>query len=128
VATLIDYAELVDTVRELIDGTGREVTFKKLGSAVADSTQPWKPSGSTTEQDAYATFVPLSSLNELGLLIEDEELFRKASEACLVAPNASVDLTLFTMIEDDGVDWRIEWVKVLKPGDTVLLMAFGVAR
>jgi hypothetical protein len=128
VTALVDYAELVTTVRELIDGTGRSVTFNRLGTTVADANKPWKPSGAAVTQAVYATFVPLSSLQELGLEFEDSELFRSASQACLVAPHASVDLSTYNTITDNGVEWRIEWVKVLKPGDTVLLLAFGVKR
>ena len=125
---LIDYAELVATVRELIAGTGRLVQFKKISAAVADATKPWKPSGAPVTQNAYATFVPVSSAQDLGLMIEDSELFRRASQVCLVAPDASVTLDTYNTLTDAGVDWRVEWVRVLKPGDTVLLLAFGVKQ
>lgn len=125
---LIDYAELVETVRELIEGTGRSVTFNKLSETVADSNLPWKPSGAPATAAAFATFVPLSSAQELGLLIEDGELLRRTAEVCLVAPHASVDLATYQTIIDGGVTHRIEWVRVLKPGDTVLLLAFGVKQ
>jgi hypothetical protein len=125
---LIDYAELVATVRELIAGTGRLVTFNKLSATVADATKPWKPSGTPLSANAYATFVPLSSAQDLGLMIEDSELFRRASQVCLVAPDANVLLDTYNTITDAGVDWRVEWVRVLKPGDTVLLLAFGVKQ
>jgi hypothetical protein len=125
---LIDYAELVGIVRELIAGTGRVVTFGKLSETTADVAKPWKPSGAATTVDAPATFVPVSSAQDLGLSITDDELSRRASQVCLVAPHATAVLQDFHTIHDAGVQWRIEWVHVLKPGDTALLLAMGVKQ
>ena len=125
---LIDYAELVATVRELIAGTGRTVTFGKLSAAAADSTKPWKPTGAPVTTDAPATFVPVSSAQDLGIIITDDELSRRVGQVCLVAPHATEDLQTFNTITDGGTKWRVEWVRALKPGDTVLLIAMGIAQ
>ncbi len=125
---LIDYAELVATVRELIAGTGRTVTFGKLSAAAGDSAKPWKPTGAPTTVDTPATFVPVSSAQDLGLMIKDDELSKRISQVCLVAPHEVQDLQTFNTITDGGTKWRIEWVSVLKPGDTALLLAMGVAQ
>lgn len=126
---LIDYAALVEDVRALIDGTGREVTFKRLTSFSPDPEKPWKPEQIPDEStDVYATFVPLSSLQELGFVVTDSELLKRASQACIVAPHATVDLSKSHVLVDDGVAWRVHWCSVLRPGDTELLLAFGISQ
>jgi hypothetical protein len=125
---LLDYAELVATVRELILGTGRTVTFGRMSAAVADSAKPWKPGGTPDAVDTHATFVPVGSAQDLGLMIVDDELARRTSQVCLVAPHADADLRTFHTVTDSGVVWRIEWVQVLRPGDTELLIAMGVRQ
>jgi hypothetical protein len=123
---LIDYETLVLTVRELIAGTGRTVTFGTLSSAASDASKPWKPTGAPVTTDSPATFVPISSATELGLAIVDDELLRRAEQVCIVAPHETVDLSLSNTILDNSLTWRVEWVSVLKPGDATLLLAFGI--
>lgn len=125
---LVDYAELVATVRELIEGTGRRVTFRKLPSTPANVNQPWKPAAAAAVTvDSFATFVPASSAQEMGLSVSDEELFRRAEQVCLVPPGA-VDLLEYQEVLDSSKVWRIEWAEVLRPGDEVLLYILGVKR
>lgn len=125
---LINYAELLVTVRELIEGTGRPVVFNKLSATVADSSKPWKPSGAAVQTAGFATFVPVSSMQDLGMSIEASELFKRASQVCLVAPDVAVQLQDYHTVTDAGVSWRIEWASVLQPGDTKLLLALGVRQ
>lgn len=126
---LVDYVELVDLVRELISGTGREVTFGKLSSSSSDGAKPWKPTGLTASSvTAFATFVPVGSAQDLGLMITDEELSRRATSVCLVAPHATEDLQTYNTVVDGGTKWRIVWIRALKPGDVTLLLSMGVAQ
>jgi len=126
----LDYADLLTVAQTLIEETGRSVVLSKLDDSLLDSNKPWKPSGGNSGTDqvtAFATFVPLSSMQELGMSIKDNELFKRATQVCLVAGNA-VDLRDHNMITDNGSDWRIEAAEVLAPGDTTLLYAFGVSQ
>lgn len=125
---LVDYDELVSTVRELIAGTGRLVTFRELTSVAADPDKPWKPSGVPTDTESYATFVPLSSLQDLGLTAQDSDLLKRSKQACIVAPHETVDLGACHLIIDNDENWKIDWATVLRPGDTTLLIAFGVSK
>lgn len=125
---LIDYDELVSTVRELIEGTGRNVTFCKISAESEDSTKPWKSTGSAVTITAHATFVPVSGAQDLGLTISVTDLAKRISQVCLVAPHETHDLQTFNTIIDNGTKWRIEWISALKPGDTVLLIAMGIAQ
>lgn len=125
---LVDYAELVAVAQELIEGTGRLVTFRNLPSTPANVNQPWKPAaGAPVLANSFATFVPASSAQEMGLGVSDSELFRRAEQVCLVPPGAA-DLLSFQEVLDNGSVWRIEWIEVLRPGDTVLLYIMGVKR
>lgn len=125
---VLDYADLLVTVQELIEETGRTVQIAKLDASLVDANKPWKPTGGASavgQVTCKATFVPLSSLQELGISIQDDELFKRAEEVCLVAGSA-VDLRDYNVIIDGSVSWRIMGTQVLAPGDTTLLYAFGV--
>jgi len=125
---LVDYAELLVTVRELIAGTGRSVVFEQMNTEGADASKPWKPElGAAVSTTSFATFVPPDGTG-LGFETVDEELFKRAKQVCLVAPHATADLTATTVIVDGGIRWRVEWMTKLAPGDTGLLLAFGVAQ
>lgn len=124
---IIDYAEIVDVVKELIDGTGRQVTLQRLSTTAADASKPWKGAGTPTVAASVtlsATFVPASG-EGFGKELVSEELLRKASQICLVAPDGT-DLSAYNKILDGGTLYGVAWVHCLKPGDTVLLWAFGV--
>ena len=128
---VLDYAELLTEVQELINVTGRTVTFSKLVASGADSDKPWKPTGGAdpaSEVSCKATFVPLASTAELGMNLTDDELFKRCSQVCLVAGGQTQDLSRHNLLSDGGVPYRIEAVKVLKPGSVVMLYAFGVMQ
>ena len=128
---LVDYDELVLTVRELIEGTGRLVNFLMQDATPAETDKEWKPTGGTDESldDVPATFVDPVSMKDMGMSTKDDDLFRRTQQVCLVAPNADAeDLKVYQQIEDGGAKWNILWIETLKPGDTILLYAFGLAR
>lgn len=125
---LLDYVELAATVRELIEGTGRSITFNKFVDDADDPSKPWKPSGATVGQVTFGTFVPPSSAADFGMSISDEELFRRAEQVLLCGTIPLIDLASYNTLTDRGVTWRVQWVYELKPGDTVLLYAFGVKQ
>lgn len=128
---LIDYDEIVLTVQELILGTGREVTFQKLGTAAADADKPWKGPGTPTVQassDQPATFIPASGAGlgrELGV---DDGRLKRVEQVCLVAPADGLDMEQFDTVSDGGATYGIDWVHALKPGATVLLWVVGVKQ
>lgn len=127
---LIDYAEFVELAQELIDGSGRSVKVQQLSGAIADAAKPWNGPGAPTvltERTLIATFLELFSFIKLGVEIIDEDLLKRTEKVVMIAP-LDIDISEFHLIEDDGVIWKIEWARVLKPGPTLLLYWFGVKR
>lgn len=126
---LIDYAELVAVAQELIEGTGREVTFQKLSATAADTNKPWRGAATPTVEsaaDLIATFVPATG-GGMGRELVSEEMLKRVDQVCLVAPSA-YDMEDFNTVVDGGVTWGVEWVYQLKPGSTVLLWVLGVKQ
>lgn len=120
------YDNSVALAIRLIKKFGRPVTFNQLGGA-SDPATPWKATApsvvSTVTQPAV--FVSLS-LKDFGFDLTQEDLEKRATEALLTAPG-TMDLVQAHQIVDD-VAYTILWVKVLKPGDAVVLYAMGIAR
>lgn len=126
----INYTRAVALANRLISANGRSVTVQQLSAVAADPTKPWLGTGTPTVSATSvvsAVFVPLSSAQDLGKSLVDEALLKDAEQVLLVAANGT-DLTTFHMILDGSVRWKITGVRELKPGPTVILYAFGVAR
>jgi hypothetical protein len=127
----MDYAELLATAQELIADAGRVVTFERLAAGAPSAAQPWKGAGTPTVEasaQAAAVFVPVSG-HDLGGLAVSKELLARCEEVCMTAPAGDgFDMQRCTSIADGGTRWRVTWVQTLKPGDTVVLYALGVAR
>lgn len=124
----MNYDKLAATARRLIAKTGRGVTLLQLSSEAVDPDKPWKGPGKPTvekEKDIIATFVPASS--GLGRDLVDEELLKRADQVALIAPTDE-DLEAYTSIRDNNVEWKIEWMQVLKPAEQVLLYIAGMKR
>ena len=129
----MNFVKVAANVVVLIDKYGRECILQRLSAVATDVNKPWKGVGTPTvaeQLSVKAVFVSASdSAGNTGLGLEfiDKELLKRADEVILVAPNA-IDLQSFNIVLDTGVRWRIEWMKVLKPADQVLLNVFGVKR
>ena len=122
-----DHAKFVATATRLINKHGREVQLKVLSSHVADSTKPWKGVDTPpTAVSVMAAFVPFRGF-EFGSMFLDDELLKSVDEVCLVAANGT-ELEKSHIINDESVDYKIEWARRLKPGGQVILYAFGVNR
>lgn len=124
------YDELLPVVVELIDETGRVVTFERLTATPADASKPWRgpaaPTAAATK-DLKATFVPPSG-TEFGKDWISSDLLARCEQVCLVAPDAMFDLNGCTSILDGAVRWAVQWIYALRPGDINMLFAVGVKR
>jgi hypothetical protein len=127
---LVDYAELLALVHELIQGTGRSLTFSKLDQTEVDSSKPWLPIGLPAEATStvFGTFVPPNQAVSMGIDIGDSELFKSFESVALVEPNVAADLDSYHTVQDGTDVWRVEKVSVLKPGSVVLLYVFGLCK
>lgn len=127
----MDYAKIVKLVQRLITKNGRECTLRKLSSVAADPAKPWKGPGTpsvASETTLRGVFVPATG-DSLGREFVSDELLKRVSEVLLVAPDdAGTDFSIFDTLIDDSLQWKIEWVYVLRPADLTLLYAYGVKR
>lgn len=127
----MDFNRAVALAQRLINKNGRTVDLLKLDATAADADKPWKGAGTPTTADTYTgkgVFLPVSSLQELGKYLVDEELLKKCDQVAMMAGGAGKDLTTFHQFVDGSVKWRIEWARELKPADITVLYAFGVCR
>lgn len=126
----MDYARAQALALKLITKNGKQVVFQRLDATAADPAMPWKGAGTPTVAQSVTTVgvsLPHASLVDLGFLSVDDELLKRTEQVLLV-PGGATDLEPFTNILDQGVRWRIEWVRTLKPATTTVLYAFGVKR
>lgn len=133
---MIDYVEIANIAKTLIDENGREVTIVRFDQSPGDPTKPWRgPADPRATPDATATvkgvFVPPSGAAKLGLSTVDQDLMKRTSEILIVAPGADAppfDLATANEIIDDGVNKRITFVETLRPNVVTLLYFVGVER
>ena len=125
---MLDYATLASDVLELINETGREVTLVRISGTPADPARPWAGGNApdTVLGTPRATFVPYKGF-EFGTDIVDDELLKSVDEVCLIA-GASGDFDKADKILDEGVGYKIQWARRLRPAGVTLLYAFGINR
>jgi hypothetical protein len=128
---MADHSKFLALSRKLISREGRSVTFAKFGSEPSDPERPWKGAGSPppfeNEVDCIAVFLPDGA--GFGKMIEDNELFKASEQMLLVAPPVTgEDLSLYPVLVDGDVRWKVNVVKELKPADLTVLFAMGVSR
>jgi len=125
----MDYARAVALAQRLIDKNGRGITVQQLSATPADANKPWKGAGAPTvaaQATPKGVFVPASG-NDLSSFGIDNELLKRVEQVVLIAADGTNAFDEFHRISD-GVLFKIEWVRVLKPGDTVIIYAMGVKR
>jgi len=125
----MDYAELATLAQELIDDAGRDVTIVRFKQSANDSAKPWQGPGSpTTVPNATATVKAVMAAQGLGFKGMDQDLMKKAEQFCLVGPTAGFDLATANAVIDGSTHWRVLFIEMLKPADTVLLYIMGLGR
>lgn len=126
-----DHQEFVDLAIELIDENGRGMEIDRLGNTPLDPNTPWDKS-TVVEVDntvvSVAVFLPAEG-SGFGFLGVDQDLLKETEQVCLMYPDSlGTDLATYHRIRDNAVNWKINWVRKLAPGDQTILYAFGVAR
>lgn len=128
-----DYGPLADRARQLIENFGRKVTFMRFNQAPADPDKPWEgPVDARQNPDEEVKDMPAVFVapGELGKEVMSEDLMKRSTQACLVAPGTELTTDLSTMneIKDEGKQWKITGVEVLKPATQTVLYVIGVKR
>jgi len=132
----VDYDEALAVVQELIEESGRQVTFIRFKQTPEDANKPWNgpddPDGTPdAEETLWGVFVPPSGSNDLGLKAIDNDLLKRITAICLAAPKSAApvfDITTANEVIDDSLHYKVEFVKMLKPADKTLLYIVGVSR
>lgn len=124
----MNYARAVALAVRLITANGRELKVQRLSSTPANTAKPWEgPVAPSVAEELTLTGVFLSPEGGWGKEFVSEDLVKRCDQVCML-PGGSYDLADYTVIEDEGTKWRIEWMRELKPGDTTVLYALGVKR
>lgn len=126
----MDFARAAALAQRLIEANGRDTVFDKLSATAVDADKPWKGPGSPTVADTVtqkAVFVPHAGNEDLGRYFVDVELMKRCDQLLMTFVGTK-DLTTFHRVTDSGTQWRIEWIRELKPGPTSVLIVMGVCR
>lgn len=129
---MANHSEFVALSKELLKEEGRKVILQVLSTNAADTNKPWNgpatPSVLTQYEDVYSVVVPPFG-RELGSLVNDVDLFKKAEKVLLVQPVAEgLEETVNCILDTDSSVWRVIVAQALKPSEQTILYAFGVAR
>ncbi|MGD9210524.1 MAG: hypothetical protein PVI90_07100 [Desulfobacteraceae bacterium] len=123
-------------VQELIQDSGRQITFIRFKQDPQESDKPWKgPVDPRTIPDAVITlwgvFIQPAGMYDLGFDAVDQDLLKKVKAICLVAPesaNPAFDIATADELLDGTEYKKIEFVKTLRPSATTLLYYVGISE
>lgn len=124
-----DHTKFAALAVKLIAKHGRQITLQKLQGGAVDPAKPWAGNTVPTVSEARvvtAVFVP-STGEELGKEIVSDDLLKLSEQVALIAPGQT-SYEGFHTIVDGAQTFKIVYIKVLKPGDQVLLYAIGVTK
>jgi len=128
---VVDYVNMQAIAKRLIEANGRDVTLLDSGSTLFDATKPWLGvtdnfnEATATKITAKAVFIDYKEQ------VIDGELIKRGMKRCLVAftgLSSQVDVSNFEGIDDGAVVWKIEGVKIVQPGTSVVIYEFMVSQ
>lgn len=120
---MTDYNEFVTLANDLISDAGRAVTL--VTETGKGGSKPWASGTSRAQQTTMAVFLPASSGNFGYSLATDDEMSRVSQVLMVSGPTDYGDIT---SIVDGSVEYSVEWIKKIQPGDTIVLTAVGIKR
>lgn len=129
----INYAKIVLTVERLLTANGRLVLFVRQSEIAADPNKPWEgPTSTEVTAQKPVVAVPPNTVRQFGLtaLGEGTEFVDLIthSERILITFPGTDDLRQYSTVRDEGINWGILGIQVLKPGATQVLAFVGVRR
>lgn len=127
------YDEMLETVQELLEEFGRDITLIKFGQDPAVVGKPWNDrdvSGDTSIVIRAAIVPPSATKNfgiqSLGSGVRQADLFAISEKIFIV--EGPTDVTDYDQVLDNGEYYFIKVSQTLEPGDTLLLSYLGVRR
>lgn len=122
-----DYAAKLPGIIAKIADVGRPITLLRLQRS-SDLRGVANPRATPElETSTVGVFVDINSASRYGLYVETTVDGKTASQVCLVAPIAGVDMQRYDELVDGDKTWTIITALDLKPGDTSLLWGLAVA-
>lgn len=128
---MVDYVKLAATANRLVTKSGKSITVRKLNSAPADPTKPWRGAVDPRSPAADTQVVAAVEVAESGIgkLINKKDIPDTVDKFYIAAPGLSTpDLDDFDEVNDGGVDARIVLMKALRPAGTVLIYVIGTCK
>lgn len=130
---MVDYVRVAATAKRLIDANGRQISLIRPSTVPLDPLKPWKGSVPGDEQLVInGVFVPPNTVRQFGIssLGEGTEFIDliQFSEQIAIVHQGQVDVRDYTTLRDNGVNWNILGIQVLRPAETYLLAFIGVRR
>lgn len=127
-----DWSSTAALAQRLIGEYGREISLFKKSETPVDSSKPWlgpadQVGSDTTEVVASAVFVQADNDFAFGADFFDALGLARRSQTRFIV-YSTTDLTGFDTIQDGTSIWKIDIVRMLKPGDTVLLYDIEVKQ
>jgi hypothetical protein len=128
----VDWTDTIAFAKEMIAEYGRVIQIEKLSAGPADPTpgKRWRGAGVPTVADsvtASGVFLPPSG-DEFGAKIATEDMLAEVEQIVLVGQTPSVVTEYNSILDSDNLRYAIKWTWWLKPGNDILLYAFGVCR
>lgn len=131
---MIDYADMAQTVAELILEAGGAITLKRTQHKKIDSNKPWKNDPDSVEQfdsvNVMAVRIDPYQASKTGILVVSEDNLRKLESVFLVDPGTSLyseELDTFDRLVDfENKSWTVATLGKLKPYNKTLFYSFGV--
>ncbi len=129
---MVDLTPILAEAAALVEENGREVTFIKHNSTLADAAQPWEGpvDARTTPAETKkldAVFFNPATLAALGISFESTDLVPRAEQIMMVIPG-TVNVEEFQEVLDGTIYWKIGHVEIFKPGSTTALAYIAVGR
>lgn len=131
---MMDYADISQTVAELISEVGGTVTLKRTQHKKIDASKPWKNDPDSLDQfdSVNVTAVRLDpyQANKTGITVISEDNLKLLESVFLIDPGISSyseDLDSFDRLVDfEGRDWTFSTLGKFKPYNKTLFYVFGV--
>lgn len=116
-----DYEKLASVAQRLIEKNGRDVTVTKRSETPNDSDKPWRGTDTTVVTvECKALFKGLEEALGKDGVVRSFQVAEIAAKSA-VLNEEEVDLTGFDLLTDGTVEWSVERIDPLKPGDRTLL-------
>lgn len=119
-----DFSDFIAMGQELISENGREIVVLVPGAVESDT--PWHGGASANSVKTMGCFLPASG-SSFGTYFVTDDLLAMSSEVVLI-PAGKANLTKASYIVDDGVQYAVQWMRVLRPANEIVLYAAGLKR